>query len=870
MKKKIVNVNALRSASTFVLTCLIMLVCGVTSSAQKMTTVSSAQLLDAAKNEYRLTPDLAQQMGAIWSESYLDLSKSFEIQAELYFGTKDATGADGIAFVLQPNCTGEGSKGVGLGYQGITPSIAIEFDTWQNTEQGDPADDHICIQKNGDPNHNLSNNLSGDKMFKGSNFEDGKYHTLKIVWDVQKKLLSYYFDSGRGSTSSNSSQSFNDIKNEIFNGNNLVFWGFTASTGGSSNEQKVKITSAPKDEINPIAIKEISAPGMKDGEIAVEMMGGNAPFSYSFDKGVTFSSNPVKGGLAAGTYTVVAKDSKGCTSKFEVEIPENTPISVDCRTEFFFSETPTPVAGNKKQVSGKINGIGYTYTSTMDVELADFSKTGDALDKGLINTKKSMLNDLYPNALNTRDGSNVFNGVEANKLGSSVQIKNQHAGKNIITFDEKIKNPVLYFTSIGKKGLKVPIKFETGVNLLGKHGYVEISSDKKTITGEEGLAIVEIPGEYKTISFDYSVAENYCFFSFGAAFTNCETLVNVTEVNCESDFYFSDNPVLNPTNSKQATGTIQGIAYTYESDQAITIAKNGLKAYHEPSYNSMASLYPLLEPMGGGDPIFSDKETQTLLNANQIVNKQVTKNTITFTKPIKNPVLYFYSIGQNGQTVPIKFDQDIKVLGTKNGDEYTVTTRSLEAAEGIAVVQIPGEHSVISFTYTVAENACFFFFGAEVTTCDADCDNPSYIDDVIKYKGEILKPNQEIRIFQGERMVSANERYQLRITKDGNLVIEEILSVLICNGKTLVTKTSKVWQAPTPIYKNWDPGKNYWKFGSDNNICFLSNQNNTGWCAHQQNPEILNSCKKLVLTDDGRLVLIGNGGNEVWSSTPRK
>ena len=55
------------------------------------------------------------------------VSKS-NLEAELFLGNQDF-GADGIAFVIQPISNDEGSLGGGIGYAGISPSIAIEFDT---------------------------------------------------------------------------------------------------------------------------------------------------------------------------------------------------------------------------------------------------------------------------------------------------------------------------------------------------------------------------------------------------------------------------------------------------------------------------------------------------------------------------------------------------------------------------------------------------------------------------------------------------------------------------------------------------------------------------------------------------------------------
>jgi hypothetical protein len=55
--------------------------------------------------------------------------------------------------MLQPISTSIGSTGEGMGFSGITPSIGISLDTWQNLNLNDPVYDHISIQANGNPAH---------------------------------------------------------------------------------------------------------------------------------------------------------------------------------------------------------------------------------------------------------------------------------------------------------------------------------------------------------------------------------------------------------------------------------------------------------------------------------------------------------------------------------------------------------------------------------------------------------------------------------------------------------------------------------------------------------------------------------------------
>lgn len=179
---------------------------------------------------FELTQDFLEQSGSAWFEEKINLNQSFDVRMNLNFGCKDANGADGIVFILQPISTSIGSAGSGIGYQGINPSIGIEFDTWQNPELNDPAYDHIGIMVNGNSNHN--NSLEGPTQASASslNIEDCMDHSVRITWDVNEQILSVYFDCElRLSTEI-------DLVNTVFGGDPSVFWGFSSATGGFSNK----------------------------------------------------------------------------------------------------------------------------------------------------------------------------------------------------------------------------------------------------------------------------------------------------------------------------------------------------------------------------------------------------------------------------------------------------------------------------------------------------------------------------------------------------------------------------------------------------------------------------------------------------------
>ena len=104
---------------------------------------------------YRLTAASASQRGAIWTQSMIDLSQSFDYTFCLNLGSNNG-GADGMVFVLQNmNNNTVGTNGGTLGYDIYTnSSVAVEFDTWDNgPTKGDIPADHISINYNANQAH---------------------------------------------------------------------------------------------------------------------------------------------------------------------------------------------------------------------------------------------------------------------------------------------------------------------------------------------------------------------------------------------------------------------------------------------------------------------------------------------------------------------------------------------------------------------------------------------------------------------------------------------------------------------------------------------------------------------------------------------
>ncbi|HEY1019922.1 MAG TPA: HYR domain-containing protein, partial [Sediminibacterium sp.] len=172
----------------------------------------------------------------------------------------------------------------------------------------------------------------------------------------------------------------------------------------------------------------------------------------------------------------------------------------------------------------------------------------------------------------------------------------------------------------------------------------------------------------------------------------------------QSNFFWSSPPTVSTSNVNTATGTINGIAYTYTSTSPVSTT----------TYMYGHNQFPVSYGVPNVNPT--------------IQNVAVTNNTITFASPMTNPVLVFASIGNAGLPVPITFGAPVEVVWSK--DVTINSPTSITGREGYAIVRMMGTFSTISFNYQTAENWCNFAFGADFQNCgDTDNDGiPNYLD----------------------------------------------------------------------------------------------------------------------------------------------
>ncbi len=293
---------------------------------------------------YQLTPDNPGQAGTIFSQNTIDLSQPFTETATFFFGCKDGSGADGIVFILATTNNQVGLGGGSLGYDGITPSIAVEYDDYQNGNFGDPASDHMAIVSMGSVNHTLPSGLVAPINI--SNIEDCMDHCFTISWDPITMTLTSVLDDHVISYTGN-------IVANIFGGNANVYYGFSSGTGSLSNLHTVCF-GPPELELMPDET-------ICEGE-NVELQADPNGIAWDWAPDPTLSSysisNPVASPIITTTYTTIIEFACGFVDYDTVIVNVNPPPDV-------FATNDGPVCLDETLTLMSGDGVSYQWSGPL-------------------------------------------------------------------------------------------------------------------------------------------------------------------------------------------------------------------------------------------------------------------------------------------------------------------------------------------------------------------------------------------------------------------------------------------------------------------------------------------------------------------------
>ncbi len=211
------------------------------SSTSGLTLVGDANNVNVP-NQLQLTTAAIGQTGAAYSTTPITLGSGNSFSTQFQFQITNTGGiapADGITFVLAASPTGLGGAGGGLGYVGVTHSVAIEFDTFFNGGI-DSSNNHVAIDTGGNLNNLASANAYGISScgFGAGNgcLSNGHIWTANVAYDGSLLNVSVS-DPSEGSAFSAITNYTIDVGAEL--GTNTAYVGFTAGTGSGFESQNI-------------------------------------------------------------------------------------------------------------------------------------------------------------------------------------------------------------------------------------------------------------------------------------------------------------------------------------------------------------------------------------------------------------------------------------------------------------------------------------------------------------------------------------------------------------------------------------------------------------------------------------------------------
>ncbi|NSC06888.1 lectin-like domain-containing protein [Clostridium saccharobutylicum] len=338
--------------------------------------------VDGDSTVLRLTPATSGQKGSAYYSNYVSLSNNKSFSTFFSFrmsnaGTSNpdvfAPGADGIVFVINNNTNGLGTEGAGIGYQGITNSIGIEFDTYDNGNYvGDNGlgPSHIAVNKNGDADHPIA--TAPKSNFGNYDFRQGGIYYAWVDYDGSNQNLQVRINNvnSRAGAYLPIDTNINLGDGSIFNSDN-VYVGFTSGTGGAWENNDIRSLYfynkyQPIDTANstytqlPTMVEASNKPSINSSVVTATVT--NADGAKPANIPVTFSRDSGNGTLSSTTATT---DVNGqVTVTYTDNITENSTIKVTALGGAYATTSITTIGSTILQEGslgtaddGKITGL---------------------------------------------------------------------------------------------------------------------------------------------------------------------------------------------------------------------------------------------------------------------------------------------------------------------------------------------------------------------------------------------------------------------------------------------------------------------------------------------------------------------------------
>jgi hypothetical protein len=196
-----------------------------------------------------VTRAVGNQRASVMYDTPLSTSGDIHIRFVVRISQSGVGGADGMAFVMHNASTGVnaiGTAGGGVGYDGISPAVVVEFDTYENG--WDANANHVAITR-GSADHTVASN-SGLPVVTNPpvTLKSGSNIYVWIDYVASTHTLRVYL-SATSTKPGTATLSTTSVNVATLLGSQMYI-GFTGSTGGSWNQHEI-VELYASDTANP-------------------------------------------------------------------------------------------------------------------------------------------------------------------------------------------------------------------------------------------------------------------------------------------------------------------------------------------------------------------------------------------------------------------------------------------------------------------------------------------------------------------------------------------------------------------------------------------------------------------------------------------
>lgn len=205
----------------------------------------------------RLTNNLSQSGGAFLTNPILledagGFQASFSTAFSFRISDQQNGGADGIVFVVQTVASNVGGSGGGIGYAGISHSVGIEFDNWDNAGGDGYSDSHLGIDLNG----NVSS-VARQNVIPNLDSRPANDWFAWVDYDGDNDLLEVRLNTVNVRPAAASLGYTVDLVSVL--GQSSAYIGFTSGTGAAGADHDIvdwqfKNTFAPIEQISTVPL----------------------------------------------------------------------------------------------------------------------------------------------------------------------------------------------------------------------------------------------------------------------------------------------------------------------------------------------------------------------------------------------------------------------------------------------------------------------------------------------------------------------------------------------------------------------------------------------------------------------------------------